>query len=113
MLHVPHVVEVEAPLALLLGGGCLVLGLQGLIVDLCAGTKLVLGVGEEVVRAIADEVRAADLGVCDAELGSSLVVAAHGLLAHELFFTSCKCCRSREIWVRLTKQPTRLGCCHG
>lgn len=85
VLHVAQVVEVEAPAALLVGIGLGVLGLEGLVVDLGAGAELVLGVGEEVVGAVADEVGAADLGVGDAELGRALVGAAHELLAHELF----------------------------
>jgi len=84
VLHVPVVVEFEAPPALLVGVCLLVLRLERLVVHLWAGPQLVLGVGEEVVGAVADEVGAADLGVGDAELRRALVGAAHGLLAHEL-----------------------------
>jgi hypothetical protein len=84
VLHVPHVVKVKAPSPLLVGVGLLVLGLEGFVVDLGAGSQLVLCVGEEIVRAVADEVRAADLGIGDAELRRALVGSRHGLLAHEL-----------------------------
>jgi hypothetical protein len=84
VLHVPVVVELEAPPALLVCVCLLILGLERLIVHFWTRTQLILGVGEEVVGAVADEVRAADLGVGDAELRRALVGAAHGLLAHEL-----------------------------
>lgn len=84
MLHVAHVIILEAPPALLLGVGLLVLGLERLIVNFATGPQFVLGVGEEVVRAVADEIRAANLGVGDAELGRALVGSVHELLAHEL-----------------------------
>jgi hypothetical protein len=63
VLHVPHVVKLEAPPALLVGFCILILGLEGLIVHLGAGTQLVLGVGEEVVRAVPDKVGTTDFGV--------------------------------------------------
>jgi hypothetical protein len=84
VLHIPHVVEIKAPSPLLVGVGLLVLGLEGLVVDLWAGSQLVFCVGEEIVGAVADEVRATDFGVGDAELRRALVGSRHGLLAHEL-----------------------------
>ena len=87
MLHVLHVVELEAPSALLFGIGLLVLGLERLIVDLRAGAELILGIGEEIVGAVADEIRATDFGVGDAELWRALVGTAHELLAHKLLWT--------------------------
>jgi hypothetical protein len=56
VLHVPHVVKLKAPPALLVGVCLLVLGLEGLVVRLGTRTQLVLGVGEQVVGAIADQV---------------------------------------------------------
>lgn len=86
MLHVSHVVELEAPPALLVCVCVLVLGLERFIVHLGAGTQLVLCVGEEIVRAISNKIRPADLGVGDTELRRALVGAAHELLSHELLF---------------------------
>lgn len=56
VLHVPQVVEVKAPPALLVCVCLVVLGLEGFIVDLGAGAELVLCVGEEVVGAVANKV---------------------------------------------------------
>src|SRR5690242_5184989 len=92
VLHVAQVVKVEPPAALLVGVGVEVLGLEGLVVDLGTGPQLVLCVCEEVVRAVADEVGAADLGVRDAELRCALVGAAHELLAHELLQQPARLC---------------------
>jgi hypothetical protein len=84
LLHVAQVVELEAPLALLVGGRLLVLDLEGLVVDIGARTEVLLGVGEEIVGAVADQVGATDFGVGDAELRCARVGACEGLLAHEL-----------------------------
>jgi hypothetical protein len=86
MLHVPHVVEVEAPPALLLCICLLVLGLECLIMRLGTRSQFVLRVCEEVVRTVADKIRATDFRVGDAELRRALVGARHGLLAHELLY---------------------------
>lgn len=69
LLHIAHVVEVEAPFVLLRGRRDLVLRLEALAVHLGARAEVLLCVGEEVVRACSDQVRAADFGVCDGELG--------------------------------------------
>jgi hypothetical protein len=84
VLHVSHVVKLEAPPALLVCVCLVILRLERLIVHLLAGAQLILGVGEEVVGAVTDEVGATDLEVGDAELRRALVGARHGLLAHEL-----------------------------
>lgn len=86
LLHIPHIVELEPPSALLVGIGFLVLGLEGFVVRLWTGTELVLRVGKKVVGAVADEVRTADLGIGDAELRRTLVGTRHELLAHELLW---------------------------
>ena len=86
LLHVDEVVPVEVPGALLRLGGLLVLGLQSFVVDLGALAEVLFGVGEEVVGAVADEVRAADLGIGDVELGRLLVEASHGSRAHQLLW---------------------------
>jgi hypothetical protein len=86
MLHIAQVVEVKPPPALLICVCLLVLGLESFIVDLGTGAEFVLCVREEIVGAVANKVRAADLGVGDAELRRALVRAAHELLAHELFY---------------------------
>jgi len=78
LLHVPHVVVLEPVLALV--RRALVFRFQRLAVHLGAGAEVLLGVGEEVVRAGADEEGAADFGVCDGELG----VARGSSGAHEL-----------------------------
>jgi hypothetical protein len=85
VLHVPQVIKIKAPPALLLGVGVLVLSLERLIVDLRAGSQFVLCICEEIVGAVSNEVGAADLRVCDCKLRCALVRAAHELLAHELF----------------------------
>lgn len=84
MLHVPHIVKVEAPPALLVCVCLLVLGLERLIMRLGTRTQFVLRVGEQIVWAVSDKIRATDFRVGDAELRRALVGAGHGLLAHEL-----------------------------
>ena len=59
MLHVSHIIELETPSALLVRLCVCVLNLQRLVVHLGTGAQLVLGIGEEVVWTVADEVRAA------------------------------------------------------
>ena len=86
VLHVAHVIKVEAPPALLLGVGVGVLDLERLVVHLGTCAELVLGVREEVVGAGANEVRAAHLGVRHGELWRALVGAAHELFAHKLLW---------------------------
>src|SRR5690242_7755689 len=74
----------EEPHALLFGVGLLVLGLERFIVDLGAGPQFVLCIGEEIVRAVADKVGAADLGIFYGELWRALVGTADELLlAHD------------------------------
>jgi hypothetical protein len=84
MLHIAHVVKLEAPPALLVRVCFLILRLQRLVVDFGTGTQFVLGVGEEIMRAVAYEIRATDFGVGDAELGRALVGSAHELFTHKL-----------------------------
>lgn len=84
LLHIDEVVPLKVPGALLRFGGLLVLGLEGFIVDLGTRAKVLLGVGKQVVGAVADDVGAADLGVCHVQLGRLLVEASHGSRAHEL-----------------------------
>lgn len=67
LLHVPHVVVLEAVLTLV--RRALVLRFQRLAVHLGTGAEVLLGVGEEVVRAGAGEEGAADFRVGDGELG--------------------------------------------
>ncbi|KAL1842549.1 hypothetical protein VTK73DRAFT_3089 [Phialemonium thermophilum] len=80
LLQVAQVVVLEAVLLALVLGQGLVLVLERLGVHLGAGAQVLLGVGEEVVRAGADEVGAAHLGVGQGELGA----AGGGPAAHEL-----------------------------
>lgn len=61
VLHVPHIVEFESPAALLARVGFLVLGLERFVVHFWAGTQLILGVCEQVVGAVADQIGPADL----------------------------------------------------
>lgn len=78
LLHVPHVVVLEPVLALV--RRALVFRFQRLAVHFRAGAEVLLGVGEEVVRAGAGEEGAADFRVRDGELG----MARGGSGAHEL-----------------------------
>lgn len=83
---VAPVVELEAPVALLRLGGCLVFFAQVRLVCLRARSQVLLGVGEEVVRAGADQVGAAHLGVGDRErwLFGGGAWHAHEVVPHEL-----------------------------
>lgn len=67
LLHVPHVVVVEAMFAFVCCG--FVFGLQGLGVDFGARTKVLFGVCEEVMWAGTDDVGSADFWIGDGELG--------------------------------------------
>lgn len=67
--NIPPVVEFERPLALLHLVRCLVLFAEIRLVGFWAGTEVLLCVGEEIVRAAAAEVGAADFGVGDGEGG--------------------------------------------
>jgi hypothetical protein len=87
MLHIAHVIKLEAPPALLVRVCLLVLRLERLVVDLGTGTQFVLGVGEEIMGAVAYEIRATNFGVGDAELGRALVGSAHELFAHKLLWS--------------------------
>ena len=53
MLHVAHVIKVEAPSALLLLTGVGVFGLERFVVHLGAGPQFVLCICEETMRAVA------------------------------------------------------------
>ncbi len=66
LLHVAHVIVFEAVLALVRRG--LVFRLQRLAVHLRTRTQVLLRVGEEVVRAGADQVGPADFRVGEGEL---------------------------------------------
>lgn len=65
LLHVAHVVKIKAPFGLLRRRCRLILRFQSFAMCFGAGTEVLLGVGEEVVRAGANEVGPADFGVCD------------------------------------------------
>ena len=69
LLHISHVVVLEAILALL--GRGFVLGLERFAVDLGAGPEVLLGVREKVMRTCADKIRATDLWVGKRELSMS------------------------------------------
>ncbi len=79
LLHIPHVVVLEAPLAFL--GRGFIFRLERFAVDLGAGAKVLLGIRKEVMRACADKIGATDFGVCDRELSVSRgSTGAHELL---------------------------------
>lgn len=80
LLQVAHVVVLEAVLLLLAVAQRLVLGLDALGVHLGTRADVLLGVGEEVVRTGAGEVRPADFRVRHGELGG----ARRRRRAHEL-----------------------------
>lgn len=63
LLHIAHIVELKSPFGLFRRRSCLVLRLEALAVHLGALSKILLGIGEEVVRASTDKVRTADFGV--------------------------------------------------
>jgi len=89
LLQVAQVVELEG-VRRRVG---LVLVFQRLAVDFGAGPEVLLRVREEVVRAGAHEVGAAELGVCDGELGG----ARGGGSAHELLWGMLVQCGSLEV----------------
>ena len=68
LLHIAHVVVIETPFGLLRCRGSLILRLQSFTVHFRALTQILLGIGEEVVRTGADEIRATDFRVGDLEL---------------------------------------------
>lgn len=80
LLQVAHVIILEAILLPLLVRQRLVLRLQPLRVHLGAGANVLLGVGEQIVRTGAGEVRTADFGIRHGELGG----ARRRRRAHEL-----------------------------
>lgn len=80
LLQVAHVVVIESELLLLGRRHALIFRLERLAVHLGAGTQVLLGVGEEIMRTGAGEEGAADFGVGDGELGA----ARGGAGAHEL-----------------------------
>ena len=89
LCHVAGVVELEGPAPPLVRVGALVLCLERLAVHARARPDVLLGVGEEVVRARAGEVGAADLGIRDGELRlAGGARAVHELFAHELLYAS-------------------------
>ena len=78
---VSHVVVFEPQPGFFGGVLGFVFGFQGFAVDFGAETEVLLGVGEEVVRAGADQVGAADFGVREGELGvPGGLAGAHELL---------------------------------
>lgn len=78
LLHISHVVVLEAVLALV--GRGFVFGLERLAMDLRAGAEVLFGVCEEVVRTCADDVGATDFWVSNGELS----VSRGGTGAHKL-----------------------------
>lgn len=79
-LQIAHVVVLEAVLVLLPLRQPLVLGLESFGMHLGTRPKVLLGVGEEVVRTRAGDVGPADFGVVEREL----LGARRGGRAHEL-----------------------------
>jgi hypothetical protein len=65
LLHVARVIEFESPLHLICRRSSIPLCLQCFAVDPRARSQILLGVGEQVVRASSDEVGATDFWVCD------------------------------------------------
>jgi len=81
--HIALPVEVEAPFATLGVCGGVVFVFEVGLVGFGAGAEVLFGVGEEVVRAAAAEVGAADFGVGDGEgRGAGGVGAGEELVAH-------------------------------
>lgn len=79
-LQVAHIVVLETVLLFVLIRQALVLSLQRLRVLLRAGTQILLGICEKVVRTCADEERSADFGVGHGQRGRS----RGGRAAHQL-----------------------------
>jgi len=65
LLHIAHVVKVEAPFRLLSSRRKLVLRLQTLAVHLGTRTEVLLGIREKIVRASSHEIRATDFRISD------------------------------------------------
>ena len=76
LLHFAVVIELESPFRLIRRGCSIVLGLQALTMDLRTGSEVLLGVGEQVMRATANEVGAADFRIRDGELGIATLCAS-------------------------------------
>lgn len=77
-LHISHIVVLETVLALV--GRGFILRFERFAMDLGAGSKVLLGVREEVVRTCADKIGATDFWVSEGELS----VSRGGTGAHEL-----------------------------
>ena len=69
LLHISHIVVLEAILALLRRG--FVFGLERFAMDLGAGPEVLLGVREKIMRTCADKIGATDFWVCERELSMS------------------------------------------
>lgn len=67
-LHVAHIVVIESPFGLLSCRGGLILRLQSFAVNFLTRAQVLLGIGEEVMRTSADEIRATDFWIGDLEL---------------------------------------------
>lgn len=80
LVQIAHVVVLEAQPLLLPVRHAVVFDLETLGVHLGALAQILLRVGEEVVRAGPREVRAADFGVGEGELGGAGCRCAHELL---------------------------------
>jgi len=86
LCHVAHVIKLEPPAQLLLLVGRLVRRLERLAVQARAGAQVLLCVGEQAVRARADEVRAADFWVGHGGLWGARGAGREELVAHELLW---------------------------
>ena len=76
LLHVAHVIELESPFRLVRRTCSIVLRLQPLAVNLRAGSEILLGIGEQIMRACSRNVGAANFGVCDRQLGIATLCAS-------------------------------------
>lgn len=75
-LHIAHVVKLEAPFRLFRGRRSFVFRFQHFAMHLRAGSEVLLGIGEEVVRAGPDEVGTADFWIRNGELGVATLSAS-------------------------------------
>lgn len=81
--HIPLPIEIESPFFALGVCGGVIFVFEVRLVGFGAGAQVLFGVGEEVVRAAAAEVGAADFGVGDCEgWGAGGVGACEELVAH-------------------------------
>ncbi len=85
LLHVAHVVVIEAMFLFLRSWQSVVFDLEVLRVEFGARTQILFGVCEQVVGACAGEVGAADLRRCQGQIGSFACYGTRELVAHELF----------------------------